>query len=305
MPTENDPPDNPYDKEHFMKLGDFFRSRRFRVLLCVIALLTGVMLYSLKQGGQTNFFSRIAYTLSAPIRSFSASVSGKVNEILDTYFESKAYREENAYLRERIAQQNQRLIGMDDTQRELEALRDQLQIKEHSNGFVMSEPCINLMPLTNDLSGGFLIDQGSADGILLNSPVICSQGLIGVVTQVDEHFSTVTTILSPELSVGAIVLETGDSGIVEGTIKCAADQKTKMIYLDKDNTVHSGDLVMTAGTTGLFPYGIAIGNVTKTDMAETGLTGYAEIEPSVDFETLKSVTVLLDFEGKGVSFHED
>ena len=288
-----------------MKLGEFFRSSRFRVLLCVLALLTGIMLYSLKVGSRTDIFTRAMQTVSAPVRKFSAAISGNVNEKLDTYYQSQAYRDENAELRARIAELNDRLIGYDDAMRELEALRDQLKITEKSNGFVLSEPCINLMPLTNDLSGGFLIDQGSAEGIQEQCPVICSQGLIGVVTKVSEHFSTVTTILSSELSVGAVVLETGDSGIVEGTLKCAAEDKTKMIYLDKDSTVHSGDLVITAGTTGLFPYGLAIGNVAESGMAETGLTAYATLKPTVDFENLENVTVLLDFEGKGVSFHED
>ncbi len=288
-----------------MKLGEFFRSVRFRVLLCVLALLTGIMLYSLKVGSRTDLLTRSMQTISAPVRKFSAAISGDVNQKLDTYYEAKAYRDENAELRARIAELNERLIGYDDAMRELDALRDQLQIKEKTNGFVLSEPCINLMPLTNDLSGGFLIDYGTADGITEHCPVICSQGLIGVVTQVSEHFSTVTTILSPDLSVGAVVLETGDSGIVEGTLKCAAEDKTKMIYLDEDSTVHSGDLVITAGTTGLFPYGLAIGNVVETGMEDTGLTAYATLKPAVDFENLENVTVLLDFEGKGVSFHED
>ena len=287
-----------------MKLGDFFRSSRFRVILCIVALLTGVMLYSIKNGG-SDFVSRTLQTVVTPVRKFSAAISGSVNETLDTYFEAKAYKEDNARLRSQIAELNEKLIGQDAAERELQALRDQLKITEKSNGFVMSAPCCNLMPLTNDLSGGFRIDQGEADGILLNAPVICSEGLIGVVTQLSEHSAEVTTILSPELSVGAVVLETGDSGIVEGTLKCAADRKTKLIYLDEDSTVRSGDLVITAGTTGLFPYGLAIGNVTEVGMEATGLTAYAVLAPTVDFETLESVSVLLDFEGKGVSFHED
>ncbi len=287
-----------------MKLGDFFRSSRFRVMLCIVALLTGVMLYSIKNGG-SDFVSRTLQTVVTPVRKFSAAISGSVNETLDTYFEAKAYKEDNARLRSQIAELNEKLIGQDAAERELQALRDQLKITEKSNGFVMSAPCCNLMPLTNDLSGGFRIDQGEADGILLNAPVICSEGLIGVVTQLSEHSAEVTTILSPELSVGAVVLETGDSGIVEGTLKCAADRKTKLIYLDEDSTVRSGDLVITAGTTGLFPYGLAIGNVTEVGMEATGLTAYAVLAPTVDFETLESVSVLLDFEGKGVSFHED
>ena len=33
-----------------MNLNAFFRSTKFRVLLCVLAVLTGIMLYSLKSG---------------------------------------------------------------------------------------------------------------------------------------------------------------------------------------------------------------------------------------------------------------
>ncbi len=288
-----------------MKLGEFFRSVRFRVLLCVLALLTGIMLYSLKSGGQADLLTQALHTVTSPIRSLSAAVSGSVNEKLDTYYQSKAYREENERLRAQIADLNQRLIGYDDAMAELEALRDQLKITEKNDGFVLGDPCTQLMPLTNDLSSGFVINQGTEDGVTEGCPVICSEGLIGVVTQVDAHFSTITTILSSELSVGALVLETGDSGIVEGTLRCAAEQKTKMIYLDEESTVHSGDLVITAGTTGLFPYGLPIGNVVETGMAESGLTAYATLIPCVDFETLDSVTVLLDFKGKGVAFHED
>lgn len=288
-----------------MKLGDFFRSSRFRVLLCVLALLTGVMLYSLKQGGETDLLRRGMLAATAPVRRFSAAISGAVNQRLDTYYQSKAYRDENALLREEIARLNQQLVGYEDAVRERDALRDQLQIQEASEDYVLSTPCTNLMPLTNDLSGGFVIDQGTADGIEQGAPVICSQGLIGVVTEISDHFSTVTTILSPELSIGAMVLETGERGIIESTLKTAAQQKTKLIYLDEENTVHAGDLVVTAGATGLFPYGLPIGNVDTVDMEETGLTAYAVIEPTVDFASLQSVTVLLDFAGKGVSFHEN
>ncbi len=288
-----------------MNVRDFFRSTRFRVLLCIVAVLTGMMLYSVKQGTHTDGITKVLQSLTAPVRSFSAGISRSVSETLDTYFLSKAYQDENALLREQIATLNEQLIGYDDAMAELEALRDQLGIKEDNPNYTLSEPCTLLMPITNDIAGGFVIQQGTADGITVNAPVICSQGLIGVVTEVSEHFATVTTILSPELSVGAVVLQTGDSGIVEGTLTQAADGKTKLIYVDEAATLHAGDLVMTAGTTGLFPYGIPIGNIVETGMEETGLTAYAILEPSVDLEALESVSVLLDFEGKGVAFHED
>ena len=287
-----------------MNLNAFFRSTKFRVLLCVLAVLTGIMLYSPKSGAHTDYLTRALRGVTAPVRRFSASVSGSVNEKLDTYYQSKAYRDENARLRQEIADLNSQLIGYDDAMQELKALRDQLAIKEKHSDFVLSEPCKVLMPLTNDMTRGFLIDRGEEDGITLNSPVMCSEGLIGVITEISPHYSTVTTILSPELSVGAVVLRTGDSGIVEGDLRAAAKNQAKMMYLDEKSTADAGDLIITAGTTGLFPYGLPVGNVTETGIEDTGLAKYAIVAPSVDYASLEAVTVLLDFEGKGESFSE-
>ncbi|MBR5362695.1 MAG: rod shape-determining protein MreC [Oscillospiraceae bacterium] len=287
-----------------MNLNAFFRSAKFRVLLCLLALLTGIMLYSLKSGAHTDYLTRMMQHISAPARKASAAITGEVNEHLDTYFGSKAYRDENARLRKEIAALNEQLIGYDDAIEELEALRDQLGIKQKHRDFVLSEPCKVLMPVANDLTHSFLIDQGEEDGITLNAPVICADGLIGVITELSAHYATVTTMLSPELSIGAVILQTGDSGIVEGDLRYAVDDRAVMMYIDEHSTAKEGDLIITAGTTGLFPYGLPVGNVTEIDLEESGLSRTARLAPSVDFSKLESVTVLLDFEGKGESFGE-
>ena len=284
-----------------MNLSAFFRSAKFRVLLCILALLTGIMLYSLRSGARTDRLTVFFQAITMPARKAASAISGNVEEKLDTYYQSKAYRDENERLREQIAVLNQQLIGYDDAAAELEALRDQLKIKEKHDDFVLSEPCKVIMPTTNDLTGSFLIDKGEEDGILLNAPVICSQGLVGAVTSLSPHSATVTTVLSPELSVGAIVLETGDSGIAEGDLRHAGDGALRMIYLDENSTAAKGNLIITAGTTGLFPYGLPVGNITETGIEETGLAKYAVLTPAVSLSDLEAVTVLLDFKGKGES----
>lgn len=286
-----------------MNLHAFFRSAKFRVLLCVLALLCGIMLYSLKSGANTDIFTRLLRGASEPVQKFSASITTETNRLLDTYYKSKAYRDENAQLRAEIDRLHEQLIGYDDAQQELRALRDQLAIKEKADDYVLSEPCRVIMPVTNDPSGGFFIDQGEEDGITLGAPVIRSHGLVGVISELSPHSAKVTTILSPELSVGSVVLQSGDSGIIEGSLKYAAEKKTKMIYLKTENTVKAGDLAITSGSTGLFPHGWQIGTIEEVGIEETGLTSYAIIRPSVDLTTLESVSVLLDFNGKGVANH--
>lgn len=286
-----------------MDLHAFFKSAKFRVLLCVLALLCGVMLYSMKSDAHTDIFTRMLRTASEPLQKFSASVTGETNRQLDLYFKSKAYRDENAALREEIERLHEQLIGYDDAVEELHALRDQLAIKEKSNDFVMSEPCRVLMPVSNDPAGSFFINQGEAEHLSIGAPVICSKGLIGVVSELSTHSAKVTTLLSAELSVGAVDLQSGDSGIVEGNLRYASEQRTKMIYINTENTVKEGDLIVTSGTTGLFPRGLQIGTVEKVGIEETGLTAYTVIRPAVDLSALESVTVLLDFKGKGVANH--
>ena len=66
-----------------MNLNAFFRSTKFRVLLCVLAVLTGIMLYSLKSGAHTDYLTRALRGVTAPVRRFSASVSGSVSEKLN------------------------------------------------------------------------------------------------------------------------------------------------------------------------------------------------------------------------------
>lgn len=288
-----------------MNLNAFFRSAKFRVLLCVLALLTGIMLYSLKSGARTDYLTRMMQSISAPVRKTAAAISDEVNTHLDTYFQSKAYRDENARLRREIASLNEQLIGYDDAIEELEALRDQLGIKQKHRDFVLSAPCKVLMPVANDLTGSFLIDQGEDDGMTLNAPVLCADGLIGVITEVSPHYSTVTTLLSPELSIGAVILQTGDSGIVEGDLRYAVDDRAVMMYIDEHSTAKEGNLIITAGTTGLFPYGLPVGNITEIKLEESGLAKTALLAPAVDFSALESVTVLLDFEGKGETVGED
>ncbi|MBQ8435387.1 MAG: rod shape-determining protein MreC, partial [Oscillospiraceae bacterium] len=137
---------------------------------------------------------------------------------------------------------------------------------------------------------------GSNDDIKLYDPVVTSEGLVGIIVNVANSYSTVRTILSPDLSIGALCVESRDTGIIEGSLKYAADGKCKMIYLDKNNKIKKGDLIITSGNSGQFPQGYVIGNVTETGIEESGLTAYAVIEPAVDPTKISNVMVITEFD---------
>lgn len=283
-------------------MGGFFRSFKFKIILGVLAVLLGVVLYAVTQGGNTTWLSQAFGTVFNPVRQAFSAVSDKIEEGVNTIINAQQYYDENQELRAQIGALNSQLVDYEDTKEELAELRKFLGIKEEHPDFVHSAPCHLISYVTNDPYGAFVIDRGREDGISVNDPVMTGEGLVGVITEVADSYATVRTVLSPDLSIGAVCNRTKDTGIVEGNLHYAADGKTKMIYMDKAMTMQQGDLVITAGSSGLFPRGCVIGNVVETGMEESGLSAYAVIQPAVNLERITSVVVLLDFNGKGADY---
>ena len=280
-------------------MGDFFRSVKFKIILCILGLLLGILLFSLTKGGYTSTISEVFGVVFNPLKQASNAVSGKIDSTIDQIHNAQDYYDENEALRAQIGELNSQLVDYHETKAELEELRKFLGIKEEHSDFQLSEPCHIISWTTNDPARGFVIDRGTEDGISVNDPVLTGEGLAGVVVEAAGTYSTVRTVLSPDLSIGALSSRTGDSGIVEGTLKLASDQQTRMIYIDKDSPLAVGDLIITAGGSGLFPRGCVIGSVASISLEESGLSKHADITPAVNFDRLDTVVVLIGFDGKG------
>ncbi len=277
-------------------MNGFFRSVKFKVIVCIAAFFLGIGLYSVSKGGEKTVGSQLIGTILNPVKKVSNAISNKISLVIDLFTDSEAYVEENRMLREEIAELNKRLINYEDIKAENDDLRKFIGIKEGNGKTEVSPSCTIIARTANDPYGTFIIDKGKKDGIKLYDPVATSQGLVGIVTEIANSYSTVRTILSADLSVGAICVESRDTGIIEGNLALAADGKCKMIYLDKNNKVKKGDLIVSSGNSGQFPKGYIIGNVTETGMEDSGLTAYAVIEPAVKMGEITSVIVITEFD---------
>ncbi len=278
-------------------MNGFFKSAKFKVVVCIAAFFLGIGLYSVAMGGDTSGGSQFIGSMLNPMKKFSNTISDKVSLVIDLFTDAEVYVQENQLLREEIAELNKRLIDYEDMKSEVEDLRKFIGIKEENEDFVLSPPCTVISRTANDPYGTFVIDKGSKNSkIKLYDPVVTSEGLVGVIVKVADTYSTVRTILSPELSIGGLCVESRDTGIIEGSLKYAADGKCKMIYLDKSNKIKKGDLIITSGNSGQFPQGYVIGNVTETGIEDSGLTAYAVIEPAVNPLEVSNVMVITDFD---------
>ena len=155
--------------------------------------------------------------------------------------------------------------------------------------------------MTNDPFGAFIIGQGSADGIELYDPVVTDLGLVGVITEVGEHTSQVTTILSPDVSVAVYCSTTTDHGVVTGNVGLSLDGLCRLQYLEKDTQIRKDKVILTSGENGMFPKGYVVGYVRDVQVDETGLTTTASVEPAAEILDLSMVIVIKDFTGKDVT----
>lgn len=280
-------------------MREFLKSTRFKILLGFLAFLVGIMIYAVTKGGYSVSGASFINTATKPFRYISNKVAMKIEIGFDKLSNADKYYEENKELKKQIGELNQKLTKYDAVMAEVEELRKFVSIKEEHKDYVLSVPCDVLGYTANDPFRSFTIGKGKADGILPNCPVVTSEGLVGITVEVSEHVTTVRTILSPDLAVAAVCSSSiADYGIIEGDINASADGCTKLFHLSKDNKLKEGDLMITSGTSGLFPKDYAIGKVKSIGYDETGLSMCADIIPCTDITRLTSVIVITDFSGK-------
>lgn len=279
-------------------MGHFLKSTKFKVILCVLALLIGVMIYAVFLGGYTIGGIDLFKQAVAPLQRLSNSISSRVEYVLEVYSGAEQCFEENQSLREEIASLYRELAEAEAAQEELDELKAYVGIKEQHSEVSLSSPCKVTGYLANDPYGAFTIDAGKEDGIALYDPVVTEQGLVGVISELGDGTATVTTILSPDVSVAAYCSRTRDKGVVSGSLSFLQEGWCKLQYLEKEHKLKKESVILTTGENGYFPKNFIIGYVQETGMDDTGLTCYAALEPAADLPNLSQVIVITDFSGK-------
>ena len=192
------------------------------------------------------------------------------------------------------------MVDYENYKHENESLREQLGIKEeHPEWETTTASVIGRDPADQFYS--FTIDKGSLDGVSYQDPVITQDGLVGIVSEVGTVFSKVTTILDVRLNVACQDVRTQDVATVSGDIAMAEQGQCRMSLIPRESGVAKGDIIQTAGTSGLYPQGIVIGRIEEVAFEPQGTMMYAVIEPTNQIKSIKDVVVITSFQGQGSS----
>ena len=268
-------------------------------LLCVcmigITTIKGSILNPLR--------TAVGYVL-VPIQSGVNRVGGGLYNELSSVGKLKTALAENETLKTRVDELTEENTRLRSEQFELERLRSLYELDQE----YMQYHKIGARIIAKDSSSWFSvfrIDKGSDDGIKEDMNVIAGGGLVGIVTAVGANYATVRSIIDDSSRVSAMAQQSGDSCIVAGDLQLFKEGRLKLSYMEKDDDIKDGDMIVTSNISGKFLPGILVGYATDITVDyNDNLTKSGYLIPAARFDRLQEVLVITDLKDAGPEINE-
>jgi rod shape-determining protein MreC len=265
---------------------EFFRRNRVLVAALGGLALAVVLLASTAVGpGRADRVGRMLLDVMAPLQRLGTFVT---HGLSDVWRETAAVFRRPAEI-ERLQSQvdllAERVVRFEEVEQENTRLRELLAFRQRLVGDLLAASVIG-----RDATGvarTITIDRGERDGVRKGAAVVAPAGVVGQVFLAGAHAARVLLITDHNSGLDAIVQRTRARGIIEGTIADACGLK----FVKRTEDLQQGDVIVTSGVDGIFPRGMAIGQITSVDKRGQGLFQYANVRPFVDFDRLEEVLV--------------
>ncbi len=239
----------------------------------------------------------LANTIVSPFREAYTAAAAWVGDKQRYYMDTTELESENAELKRRIAEMEEKIRDAEAALAENVLLHDLLNLREQRRDLSDIEAAMITEHAVTNWTSSLTLNKGTALGIEVGDCVIDQTGaLVGVISQAGVNWSTVLTLVDTDTSLGAQVFRTKDLGVAKGDFSLMTRERLRLDYLPEDCKLLSGDLVMTSGLGGYYPSGLVIGSIEEVLLDDSGAASYAIIAPAVDFDGLSEVFVIKSFE---------
>ena len=268
----------------------FFRTQVQRklvlnVCIILISLIGIIKREQLSEDG--SLFEQIMMDSIAPVQSGLVFIKNFTEDLVQNYLLIVNAQKENGLLKGRVMRLEGQLAGLEEVKRENIRLKKLLRF-----GGDLHQKKVLAQIVAIDSASEFKvirINKGSADGIERKLSVVTSKGLVGHVYRVSKYYSDILTIIDQKNRVDALMSTTRTHGVVEGLSK----DHIVMKYVTRTARVIKGDRVISSGLGNIYPKGLEIGHVSEIEKVNYGITQFIKIRPSVDFDRLEEVIVLM------------
>lgn len=253
------------------------------------------------------FFSALAiflmvadsrWKMTQPVRALVATVLNPVQQALlapsrawDATLHYLAGMDEARDMQTRaerqIASQAERVMRVGELARENARLRALLELRPRIE--VASLSAEILYDTQDPFTRKVVIDRGSAHGVVLGSPVIDPQGVLGQVTQVYPLTSEVTLVIDKDAAVPVVNVRTQQRGVAYGLPQ---SRGMELRFMAGNADVQAGDELQTSGLDGIYPAGLPVARVQQVDRRADSAFARILLTPVCNPESSRHVLLL-------------
>lgn len=257
-------------------------------LLFVLVVVAQIVLISAQVTSKSGrpVLQAVAFGLVAEVQRLGAGAVDAVTSVWQGYFDLRGIRDENARLRQQLAdaqirlQQERALAQRSGELAALLDLRARVPLETTAAEVVAAAATPDFRTVT--------IGKGTTAGLRPDMAVLSPDGVVGRVIVPSARAAKVQLLIDRNAAAGALLERTRAQGVVVGT----GEEGLKLDYVLGTAEVTVGDVVVTSGIDGIYPKGFVIGRV---EFVERSGNAYREIrvKPAVDFTSLEEVLVVL------------
>ena len=237
--------------------------------------------------GKASFAETVIIDVLAPVQEGVTSFYRGMTYFFNDYVANINASKNNVDLRKKIAAYQEQIFGHQETINENKRLKELLKF-----GSEIPYTKVLAQVVGWDASSDakvIRINKGASDGLKLQSPVVTSDGLVGYVYRLTNHFADFLSITDSNNKVDALLQRVRAHGIVEGDNHHGAIIK----YISRSEPIVLGDVMVSSGLGNIYPKGIKIGVVSRIEREIYGITQGVEVTPYVDFGRLEEVIILI------------
>lgn len=136
-----------------------------------------------------------------------------------------------------------------------------------------------------------MIDKGAADGIEKDMGVISTDGIVGIVADVSQHYASVMSLLHSYSTI-SVCLKNHDEQLATLRWETTNYRYGMVDGIPTHLRLQQGDTVVTSSYSYIFPENLMAGTVMELVPSPSGTLNKARIKFSTDFSSLKTVYVI-------------
>lgn len=136
------------------------------------------------------------------------------------------------------------------------------------------------------------INKGALDGIKPEMGVVDQNGVVGIVSNVTDHYARVISLLNPDFALACKIKKNAAFGSLSWNLEQDGYDTAELREIPRHIVCAQGDTVVTSGYSAVFPAGIPVGVISDADENNKGNFRNLRIKLFTDFTQLSTVRVI-------------